>query len=108
MSKKYPHVYLDIMIGSEAGGRIVFELFSDLTPRTAENFKGLCTGEYGTTTIDGRTCKLSYQGSQFHRIVDGFIVQGGDIVSGDGTGVIQPLFFTNNRLFICLLATEKK
>ncbi len=43
MSKKYPHVYLDIMIGSEAGGRIVFELFSDLTPRTAENFKGLCT-----------------------------------------------------------------
>jgi cyclophilin family peptidyl-prolyl cis-trans isomerase len=87
MSKKYPHVYLDIMIGSEAGGRIVFELFSDLTPRTAENFKSLCTVEYGTTTIDRCTCKLSYQGSQFHGIVDGFIVQSGDIVIGDGTAL---------------------
>ena len=54
---------MDIMIGSEPGGRVVFELFSDLTPKTAENFKGLCTGEYGSSSLNGKKHKLCYQGS---------------------------------------------
>lgn len=60
MSKKFPRIYLDIMIGSEPAGRIFFELYTDLTPKTVENFRGLCTGEYGNTSIKGRSFKLSY------------------------------------------------
>ena len=45
---------MDIMIGSQAVGRVIFDLFYDLTPKTAENFRGLCTGEYGTTVINGK------------------------------------------------------
>jgi len=86
MSKKFPQVYLDVSIGAKAAGRIVFELFTDLTAKTAENFRGLCTGEYGNVGIGARTKKLHYSNTQFHRIVDGFVLQGGDIINGDGTG----------------------
>lgn len=89
MSKKYPVVYFNIQIGDQVVGRIVFELFTDLTPKTAENFRALCTGEYGTRTIHGNNYKLHYQGSQFHRIVDKFVIQGGDFTKGDGTGGIS-------------------
>jgi len=58
--KKFPKVYLDIMIGSEPLGKIIFELFTDLVPLTAENFRGLCTGEYGSTHLNGKSVKLSY------------------------------------------------
>lgn len=45
MSSKVNYkVYMDIQIGASAAGRIIFELFNDLTPKTAENFRGLCTG----------------------------------------------------------------
>jgi len=44
---KNPKVYMDFTIGSKAAGRVVFELYNDITPKTAENFRGLCTGEYG-------------------------------------------------------------
>jgi len=47
MSKKNPFVFMDVSIGSCPIGRIMMELFIDLTPKTAENFRGLCTGEYG-------------------------------------------------------------
>lgn len=47
MSKKYPRVYFDISVGSKGAGRVIFELFTDITPITAENFRGLCTGEFG-------------------------------------------------------------
>lgn len=64
-------------------GRIVFELFADVVPRTAENFRCLCTGERGR----GRSGKsLHFQGSHFHRIIPGFMCQGGDFTRGDGTG----------------------
>ena len=43
-----PLVYMDVMIGARHAGRIVIELFSDITPKTAENFRGLCTGEYAS------------------------------------------------------------
>jgi len=78
-----PRVYFDITIGGKAAGRIVFELFADTTPKTAENFRALCTGEKGV----GKSGKpLHYKGSRFHRIIQQFMCQGGDFTRGNGTG----------------------
>merc|ERR1719420_1531941 len=64
-------------------GKIVFELYNDITPKTCENFKCLCTGEKGR----GRSGKnLHFEGSKFHRIIPGFMIQGGDFTAGNGTG----------------------
>lgn len=84
MPKHHPRVYIDVSIGGRGGGRVVFELFYDLTPRTAENFRGLCTGEYGTGK---RTKKpLSYTGCSFFRSVKDFMVQSGDFQFNNGDG----------------------
>ena len=64
-------------------GRIVFELFSESVPKTAENFRCLCTGEKGTNDDGIRLC---YKGNIFHRIIKGFMCQGGDITNMNGTG----------------------
>lgn len=78
-----PRVFFDIKIGDTNAGRIVFELFADVVPDTAENFRALCTGEKGT----GRSGKpLHYKGSHFHRIIKQFMCQGGDFTRGNGTG----------------------
>jgi peptidylprolyl isomerase len=78
-----PFVFFDMTIGGEAVGRIVFELFHDTVPKTAENFRALCTGERGV----GKSGKpLHYQGSKFHRVIPGFMLQGGDFTRGNGTG----------------------
>uniref|UniRef100_A0A2P2IPC3 peptidylprolyl isomerase n=1 Tax=Rhizophora mucronata TaxID=61149 RepID=A0A2P2IPC3_RHIMU len=79
-----PRCYLDISIGGELEGRIVVELYSDVVPRTAENFRALCTGEKGIGPNAG--VPLHYKGCCFHRVIKGFMVQGGDISAGDGTG----------------------
>ncbi|RDY01652.1 Peptidyl-prolyl cis-trans isomerase CYP19-3, partial [Mucuna pruriens] len=64
-------------------GRVVMELFADATPKTAENFRALCTGEMGI----GQSGKpLHYKGSTFHRIIPEFMCQGGDFTRGNGTG----------------------
>lgn len=78
-----PKVFLDIKIGGASAGRIVVELFADVTPKTAENFRALCTGDNGL----GRSGKrLLYKGSTFHRVIPGFMCQGGDFTAGNGTG----------------------
>ena len=78
-----PRVFFDITIGGSPAGRIVFELFADVVPKTAENFRALCTGEKGV----GKSGKpLHYKGSAFHRIITQFMCQGGDFTRGNGTG----------------------
>ena len=75
-------VFFDIEIGGEAAGRLEIDLHGD-TPITSENFRALCTGERG----DGTQGKpLHFKGCVFHRIINGFMAQGGDITRGDGRG----------------------
>ncbi|KAK9136094.1 hypothetical protein Syun_015424 [Stephania yunnanensis] len=79
-----PRCYLDIGIGGELEGRIVVELYSDVVPKTAENFRALCTGEKGIGPNTG--VPLHYKGVNFHRVIKGFMIQGGDISARDGSG----------------------
>ncbi|XP_047327121.1 peptidyl-prolyl cis-trans isomerase CYP63-like [Impatiens glandulifera] len=84
MSKKNPLVFFNLSIDGNEGERIVFELFADVVPKTAENFKALCTGEKGMGVSTGKP--LHYKGSIFHRIIKGFMAQGGDFSDRNGTG----------------------
>ncbi|XP_002155362.3 peptidyl-prolyl cis-trans isomerase G isoform X1 [Hydra vulgaris] len=79
-----PRCFFDIQINKVSAGRIVFELFADICPKTCENFRALCTGEKG----DGKTTlkPLHYKNTIIHRVVKGFVIQGGDFSSGNGTG----------------------
>jgi peptidylprolyl isomerase len=80
---KSPKVFFDILIGKAKAGRVVMELFADTVPKTAENFRCLCTGEKGLSA-SGKP--LHYKGSVFHRIIPEFMCQGGDFTRGNGTG----------------------
>ena len=83
MNSSNPRVFFDISADGSELGRITMELFSDVTPKTAENFRCLCTGEKGTG-LSGKP--LSYKGSSFHRVIPQFMLQGGDFTKGNGTG----------------------
>ncbi|GAU30630.1 hypothetical protein TSUD_62500 [Trifolium subterraneum] len=74
-------VFLDIDIDKQRLGRIVIGLYGQVVPKTVENFRALCTGEKGESASG---VKLHYKGTPFHRIVSGFVIQGGDIVHHDG------------------------
>ncbi|TXG69295.1 hypothetical protein EZV62_004230 [Acer yangbiense] len=91
-----PRVFFDLSIDGIPVGRIVMELFADSTPITAENFRALCTGEKGIGTV-GKP--LHYKGSTFHRVIPGYMVHGGDITQGNGTGgeLIYGLSFTDEN-----------
>ncbi|XP_032360182.1 NK-tumor recognition protein isoform X1 [Etheostoma spectabile] len=82
--KDRPQCYFDVELNREPVGRIVFQLFSDVCPKTSKNFLCLCTGEKGTGKITGKN--LCYKGSTFHRVVKNFMVQGGDFTEGNGRG----------------------
>jgi peptidyl-prolyl isomerase H (cyclophilin H) len=79
-----PVVFFDVSIAGVSAGRIRIELFKDICPKTAENFRQFCTGEYTKNTLP-----VGYKGCSFHRIIKGFMIQGGDFVHGDGTGRVS-------------------
>ncbi|CAH8490636.1 unnamed protein product [Schistosoma rodhaini] len=76
-----PVVFFDVTIGGQEIGRMQFELFQDIVPKTVENFRQFCTGEYRKDGVP-----TGYKGTSFHRIIKDFMVQGGDFINGDGTG----------------------
>jgi len=87
--KKMSNVFFDIAIDSKPSGRIIFQLFDDKVPRTARNFRELATGQHG----------FGYSGSPFHRVIPGFMAQGGDFTNRNGTGgksIYGPKFSDEN------------
>ncbi|KAF1634038.1 UNVERIFIED_CONTAM: Peptidyl-prolyl cis-trans isomerase 11, partial [Eudyptes robustus] len=77
-----PVVFFQMAAGGGPIGTIKMELFADVVPKTAENFRQLCTGEMKRDGVP-----VGYKNAQFHRIVKDFMIQGGDFVNGDGTGM---------------------
>eukprot|EP01015_Nassula_variabilis_P019390 TRINITY_DN3271_c0_g1_i2.p1 TRINITY_DN3271_c0_g1~~TRINITY_DN3271_c0_g1_i2.p1 ORF type:complete len:191 (+),score=29.16 TRINITY_DN3271_c0_g1_i2:41-574(+) len=79
-----PVLFFDITIGGFPAGRIKMELFADVVPKTAENFRQLCTGEFKKY---GKP--MGYKDCALHRVIKDFMIQGGDFIKGDGTGSIS-------------------
>jgi hypothetical protein len=88
-----PKVAIDVTIDSQPAGTITLELFADVVPKTADNFRALCTGEKGKS--------LNYAGSPFHRIIPGFMIQGGDFTNGNGTGIGEAAKILGTCVNIC-------
>lgn len=92
-----PVVFLDISIAGESIGRLIIELYADIVPLTAENFRQFCTGEHRY-----KDQSLGYKGSIIHRIIKDFMIQAGDFIKGDGTGTYSiystvPPYNNNNN-----------
>lgn len=78
--------YLDVAVNGTPAGRIVISLFWDAVPLTCENFRALCASDAQR--------HLTFKGSKFHRIIPEFMIQGGDVTRGDGTGAFPPSVFS--------------
>ncbi|EDR01440.1 uncharacterized protein LACBIDRAFT_333157 [Laccaria bicolor S238N-H82] len=74
--KNMANVFFDVAIDAKPSGRIIFKMFDDVVPQTTRNFRELATGQHG----------FGFAGSRFHRVIPGFMLQGGDFTRGDGTG----------------------
>jgi peptidylprolyl isomerase len=70
------NVYFEVSVDGKALGRITFKLYDDVVPKTTKNFRELATGEHG----------FGFKGSPFHRVIPGFMLQGGDFTRQNGTG----------------------
>jgi len=81
---KNPVVFFDITIGGHNAGRVIMELYADVCPKTAENFRQFCTGEFRKQDIP-----LGFKGAPFHRVIKDFMIQGGDFLKGDGSGCVS-------------------
>jgi peptidylprolyl isomerase len=82
MASKLTRCFFDITVAAKPLGRIEFKLYSAEVPKTAENFQKLCTGE----VTNAKGTKLHYKGSVMHRVIPGFMLQGGDISGLNGRG----------------------
>ena len=81
ISRGNPVVFMDLSIAGTRMGRLKMELFADVVPKTVENFRQLCTGEFQRNGFP-----VGYKGCTFHRVIKGFMIQGGDFLHHDGTG----------------------
>jgi peptidyl-prolyl isomerase H (cyclophilin H) len=81
-----PVVFFDVTIGGAAVGRVTMELWADVCPKTAENFRKFCTGEHKNQRD---LTPMGYKNTTFHRIIKDFMIQGGDFLKGDGTGCVS-------------------
>ena len=79
-----PVVFFDVNVGGVEAGRIKMELFADVCPKTAENFRQFCTGEHKKNMVP-----VGYKGVEFHRVIKDFMIQGGDFLKGNGTGCVS-------------------
>ncbi|EAL17990.1 hypothetical protein CNBK3410 [Cryptococcus deneoformans B-3501A] len=79
-----PRVFFDFAVAGQPLGRVVFELYANVVPKTAENFRALCTGEKGISPIS--SLPLHYKNSIVHRVIEGFMIQGGDFTKKTGAG----------------------
>ncbi|KAH0791908.1 peptidylprolyl isomerase [Histomonas meleagridis] len=96
-TKENPKVYFEISVNGKDVGKVIMELRADVVPKTAENFRCLCTGEKGIGNCGKWLC---YKGCKIHRIIPGFVAQGGDFVNGNGTGgesIYGPQFFDDEN-----------
>ncbi|RXK36988.1 hypothetical protein M231_05752 [Tremella mesenterica] len=86
-TEEKPNCFLEVVVGTDKPQRIEIKLYDDVAPKTSNNFRGLCTGK----TPEGKELPkgFGYQGTKFHRIIPGFMVQGGDFEKHDGTGGVS-------------------
>ncbi|KAM9005063.1 probable inactive peptidyl-prolyl cis-trans isomerase-like 6 isoform X1 [Sarcophilus harrisii] len=95
-NSKHPLVFFEVTVNKRIIGRLIFELYADVCPKTCENFRTLCTGKAGFSQSG---IKLHYKNTIFHRLVKNGWLQGGDIYMGKGDGgesIYGPTFEDEN------------